>query len=84
MWRLAILAFCVALGSTQTAEKGNLDDLIDDVFAKSPAQPQDIPNEKPCNGGKGECVPYYLVRYFISFLSFHSPVTHFTFYFIVR
>lgn len=66
LWHAVILALLVASGSSDTAEKGNLDDLIDDVFG-SPARSQNIPNEKPCNNGNGECVPYYLVRIFFIF-----------------
>lgn len=40
----------------------NLDDLITDVFSnpQTDASRVNTPNDKPCNGGKGECVPYYL------------------------
>lgn len=59
--KLAILGlFAVTIGETQ--EKGSLDDLIGDVFNNNPGRTENIPNEKPCNGGAGECVPYYLVR----------------------
>lgn len=63
LWHAVILALLVASGSSNTAEKGNLDDLIDDVFG-SPARSQNTANEKLCNNGNGECVPYYLVRIF--------------------
>jgi hypothetical protein len=58
--KLCILGL-VAVTSGETQEKGSLDDLIGDVF-NTPGRSEDIPNEKPCNGGAGECVPYYLVR----------------------
>jgi len=51
--------FAIALGQ----EKGSLDDLISDVFSKPPQNEGRVgpaTNEKPCNGGAGECVPYYL------------------------
>lgn len=60
--KLCILGFfAVTIGETQ--QKGNLDDLIGDVF-NTPGRTDTVVNEKPCNGGAGECVPYYLVRFF--------------------
>jgi hypothetical protein len=57
--KLCILGFfSVTIGETQ--EKGSLDDLIGDVF-NNPGRTDEVPNEKPCQGGAGECVPYYLV-----------------------
>lgn len=61
MLRLGLLAFFVTLGMAATDQKANLDHLIDEVFSKK-GQGETIPNEKPCNKGLGECVPYYLVR----------------------
>lgn len=59
MWKkLCIVALIVTLGRSETVEKGSLDDLIDGVFSKASGN-DDAP--KPCNGGAGECVPYYLV-----------------------
>ena len=56
--KLCILGlFAVTIGETQ--EKGNLDELIGDVF-NTPGR-SEVQNEKPCNGGAGECVPYYLL-----------------------
>lgn len=66
MLKLCIFVLAaVTLGETQ--EKGNLDALIGDVF-NNPGRVDNVPNEKPCQGGAGECVPYYLVRLFCSFL----------------
>jgi hypothetical protein len=62
--KLCILGL-VAVTSGETQEKGSLDDLIGDVF-NTPGRSENIPNEKPCNGGAGECVPYYLVRLWVN------------------
>jgi hypothetical protein len=62
--KLCILGL-VAVTSGETQEKGSLDDLIGDVF-NTPGRSENIPNEKPCNGGAGECVPYYLVRFWVN------------------
>ncbi|CRL07164.1 CLUMA_CG020152, isoform A [Clunio marinus] len=57
------LAFIVSVFSQSAQEKGNLDDLIGDVFGSNEPTDNsltDVVNEKLCNGGLGECVPYYL------------------------
>ena len=68
MLKLCIFVLAVVtLGETQ--EQGNLDALIGDVF-NTPGRSDNVPNEKPCQGGAGECVPYYLVRLFRFYLNF--------------
>lgn len=63
-----VVAVVVTLGRSDVVEKGNLDDLIDGVF-NSKAGGENIPIEKACNGGKGECVPYYLVNMNFNFFT---------------
>lgn len=62
-----LIKVCLLVGLLSVAlaavdEKGNLDDIIKGVFdGNDPnAARNNVPNEKPCNGGAGECVPYYL------------------------
>lgn len=69
MLKLCIFVIAaVTLGETQ--DKGNLDALIGDVFNNNPGRSDNVPNEKPCQGGAGECVPYYLVRFLRYLLKF--------------
>jgi len=59
--KLCLLGLLSTVRSQAVAEKGNLGDLIKDVFeGNTETRVEPIPNEKPCNGGLGECVPYYL------------------------
>jgi hypothetical protein len=55
-----VVAIIATLGRSDVVEKGNLDELIDGVF-NSKAGGEESSGDKKCNGGKGECVPYYLV-----------------------
>lgn len=57
--KLFIVGF-FAVTSSETQEETDLKALIGNVFT-NPAR-SEVPNEKPCNDGAGECVPYYLVR----------------------
>lgn len=61
LFKLCLLGFLSAVLAA-VDEKGNLDDIIQGVFGgNDPNEARNsVPNEKPCNNGAGECVPYYL------------------------
>lgn len=61
MFKLCLLGL-LSVAFAAVDEKGNLDDIIKGVFGGNDPNGarNNVPNEKPCNGGAGECVPYYL------------------------